>query len=114
MAQPEPGAVNVRTRLPAASYRRREEGEGRREERRILVAAVKGFGLAASAVGNVSGLWPSSTPAVKSETKSAETSAQPPLQVPLSYANRSTVIFLTLSALMPGRLVASSSLRLSV
>lgn len=112
IAQPDPGAVNVRTRLPTASYKRREEGVGRREERRTLVDAVNGLGLAESVGFGASTLWPSSMPLVRSETKSAETSAVPPLQVPLSYANRSTVTFATSFSLMPGKLALISSLRL--
>ncbi len=75
---------------------------------------VNGFGLAASAEGRASGLRPSSMPVVASETLSAETSAQPPLQVPLSYAYRSIVILRTLSGLMPGRWFVSSSFSSSV
>lgn len=80
----------------------------------MLVAAVKGLGFAESGEETVSRLWSSSIPAVASETLSAETSAQPPLQVPLSYANRSMLIFATLSRLMPGRFRPSSCHSLSV
>ena len=79
----------------------------------MVVAAVNGFGLAVNVTGTGRVWWFSSIPVVASETLSAETSAQPPLHVPLSYANRSMVIFATLSALMPGSLLASSCCRLS-
>jgi len=80
----------------------------------MVVEAAKGFGVAESGEDGGSWLRPSSMPVVASETLSAETSAQPPLQVPLSYANRSIVIFLTAAGSMPGSLVVSSSIRLSV
>ena len=51
----------------------------------------------------------SSMPVTSSEMLSAETSAQPPPQVPLSYAYRSTVSFFTFAATMPGRRLESSS-----
>ena len=80
----------------------------------MVVAVVNGFGLAVSDTGSGRAWWFSSMPAVASETLSAETSAHPPLQVPLSYANRSMVIFLTASALTPSRWLVSSGFRLSV
>ena len=79
----------------------------------MVVAAVNGFGLAVNDSGTERELWPSSIPVGASEMLSAETSAQPPLQVPLSYANRSMVIFLTLSGLMPDRWLVSSCVRSS-
>jgi len=80
----------------------------------MVVEVKNGFGLALSTGRTVTGLETSSTPLVTSETKSAETSACPPLQVPLSYANRSTVTLATSSGLTPGRLVLTSSCRLTV
>jgi hypothetical protein len=80
----------------------------------MVVEAVNGLGLAVNVTGTGSLWWFSSMPVVASETLSAETSAQPPLQVPLSYANRSMVIFLTASGLIPARWVVSSCFRSSV
>ena len=80
---------------------------------RTVVEEVNGLGFAESVGFGVITLRPSSMPLVTSETLSAETSAQPPLQVPLSYANRSTQSFATLDGLMPGRFVASSCAMLS-
>jgi len=68
-----------------------------------------GFGPAARPRTGTA-LLDSSTPASStSETLSAETSAQPPLQVPLSKANRSTITCVTSDAFTPGRFVLSSS-----
>ena len=79
----------------------------------MVVAAENGFGLAVNDPGAERVLWSSSIPVVASDTLSAETSAQPPLQVPLSYAKRSMAIFFTSAGLMPGRWVVSSCIRSS-
>jgi hypothetical protein len=80
----------------------------------MLVPATNGLGYAESVRSpTLVAERPSSMPVWMRETLSAETSAQPPLQVPLSYANRSMVIFATASGSMPGRLVYISSARLS-
>ena len=55
----------------------------------------------------------SSIPEATSAMLSAETSAQPPLQVPLSYAKMSTAICATSAGFTPGRFVASSLAMLS-
>lgn len=61
----------------------------------------------------VTGRPDSSMPEAVSEMLSAETSAQPPLQVPLSYANRSTQTLDTSAADTPGRFAATSLARFS-